>query len=151
MKSTSFAALLAIICLTVAVLPGCATPAQNYVRRHPELSAEQRKIFEAGKIPNGDAVAGLTREQVRLIVGRDPTQFTTVNGQEAWVWVKEQMPTTGQFEEQMGAERGGAGRDAGGLGTSQHGFQAAGNSTSKALRTTVYFQGNRATRAEVAE
>jgi hypothetical protein len=154
MKSKSTGSLLSAICLIAACLSGCATPGQTYVSQHPELSAEQRKIFLAGKIANGDAVAGLTREQVRLIMGRDPTQFTKANGEDAWVWVREEMPVTGHFEEQMGAERGGIGRDAGGGGASQYGPEAASNSATKDMlpvRTTVYFQGNRATRAEVSE
>ena len=154
MKSKRLAALLPAVCLIVVGLSGCASPGQTYVSQHPELSAEQRKIFLAGKIANGDAVAGLTREQIRLIMGRDPTQFTKANGQDAWVWVREELPETGHFEEQMGTERGGIGRDAGGGGASQYGPEAAGNSAAKAMptvRTTVYFQGNRATRAEVSE
>ena len=154
MKSKSLCVLLLAICLIVAGLSGCATPGQTYAGQHPELSAEQRKIFLAGKIANGDAVAGLTREQIRLIMGRDPSQFTTVNGQEAWVWVRERLPVAGPAEEQMGAERGGVGRSAGGTGASQYGTEASGNSaTTETMpgRTTVYFQGGRATRAEVRE
>lgn len=154
MKFKSFGALLPVVGLIVIALSGCATSTQTYADQHPELSAEQRKIFAAGRIPNGEAVAGLTREQVRLIMGRDPAQFTKANGQDVWVWVKEQMPTIGRPVEQMGAERGGVGRDAGGSGVSQDGLAAADSSAPvKALpmRTAVYFQGNFATRAEVAE
>ena len=140
------------IFLIAAALSGCATPGQTYASQHPELSAEQRGIFQSGKIPNGSAVAGLTREQVRLIMGRDPSQFTKVNGEDAWVWVRERMPVAGPAEEQMGAEMGVVGRDSGGGGVSRYGTEAAGNSASretKPARTTVYFQGGRATRAEV--
>ena len=147
-------ALLPAICLIVAVLSGCASPGQTYARQHPELSAEQRKIFLTGRLANGDAVAGLTREQVRLIMGRDPSQFTKVNGEDAWVWVRERLPVAGPVEEQMGAERGGVGRSAGGTGASQYGTEASGNSaTTETMpgRTTVYFQGNRAIRAVVSE
>jgi hypothetical protein len=154
MKLKSLAALLPAICVIATGLSGCATSAQTYASHHPELSAEQREIFVNGKIPNGSAVAGLTREQVRLIMGRDPSQFISANGQDAWVWVREKLPTTGHFEEQMGAERGGVGRDTGRTGASQYGTEAAGSSASGNLpseRTTVYFQGNRATRAEVSE
>ena len=140
--------------LLAAALAGCATPAQNYARQHPELSAEQRRIFQAGKIANGDPVAGLTREQIRLIMGRDPSQFTKVNGEDAWVWVRERLPQVGPVDEQIGTELGGVGRDAGGSGASRYGPEAAGNSAVTEVspgRTTVYFQGNRATRAVVGE
>jgi hypothetical protein len=153
MKLKSRAVLLSTICLLVG-LSGCATPGQTYVSQHPELSAEQRRMFVSGKVVNGDAVAGLTREQIRLIMGRDPTQFTRIDGQDAWVWVRERMLVTGPAEEQMGAERGGAGRYAGGTGASQYGAEASGNSAGKIMlpeRTTVYFQGNRASRAVVTE
>ena len=154
MKFKRTAGLLPGICLIAAALSGCATPAQTYGRQHPELPAEQRKIFLAGKIANGDPVAGLTREQIRLIMGRDPSQFTTVNGEDAWVWVRERTPQAGPADEQMGTELGGVGRDSGGSGASRYGTEASGNSaTAEAApgRTTVYFQGNRATRAVVGE
>ena len=154
MKSKSPAALLPALCLLAAVLSGCATPGQTYAGQHPELSAEQRKIFQSGKIPNGTAVAGLTREQVRLVMGRDPTQFTKVNGEDAWVWVRERLSVVGPAEEQMGTEMGGVGRDSGGGGASRYGTEASGNSAPREMkpaRTTVYFQGGRATRAEVAD
>ncbi len=147
-------ALLPAICLILAGLPGCATPGQTYASHHPELSVEQRNIFQAGKIPNGNAVAGLTREQVRLIMGRDPSQFTKVDGDDVWVWVREGLPVAGPAEEQMGAELGGVGRNEGGMGASRYGTEASGNSAPKAARparTTVYFQGDRATRAEVSQ
>src|SRR5258706_11350206 len=60
MKSKSPGALPLAICLIVLGLSGCANPAQTYVTQHPELSAEHRKLFLAGKIANGDTVAGLT-------------------------------------------------------------------------------------------
>ena len=154
MKPKSPPALLPALFLIAAALSGCATPGQTYAGRHPELSAEQRKIFLTGKIANGDAVAGLTREQVRLIMGRDPSQFTKLNGEDAWVWVREGLPMVGPAEEQMGAELGGVGRDSGGGGASRYGTEVSGNSATTEARpgrTTVYFQGNRATRAVVSD
>ena len=99
-------------------------------------------------------MSGLTREQVRLVMGRDPSQFTQVNGEDAWVWVRERQATAGPAEEQMGTELGGVGRSSGGSGASRYGAEASGNSASRETRparTTVYFQGGRATRAEVSE
>ena len=154
MKSQSPTALLPALFVIVAALSGCTTPGQTYAGQHPELSAEQRKIFLAGKIANGDPVAGLTREQIRLIMGRDPSQFTKVNGEDAWVWVREGLPVVGPAEEQMGTELGGVGRDSGGSGASRYGTEVSGNSATTETvpwRTTVYFQGNRATRAVVSE
>ena len=153
MKNQHAALLWPVLFLIAAALSGCATSGQTYARQHPGLSAEQRKIFLSGKITNGTAVAGLTREEVRLVMGRDPSQFTKVNGDDAWVWVREGLPMVGPAEEQMGTELGGVGRDSGGGGTGRYGSEAAGSSAVHEVRpsrTTVYFHGGRATRAEVS-
>ena len=52
------------------------------------------------------------------------------------------------------AELGGVGRDSGGSGASRYGTEVSGNSATTETvpgRTTIYFQGNRATRAVVSE
>ncbi len=130
--------------LTVA-LAGCASPAQTYAKQHPELSAPQLQILNTGKIPDGDAVAGMTREQIQLAMGMEPTQYTKVDGQDAWVYVHKKLSPMGissandpTFDH----------RDT----RSQHSM-AEGESHAPEdqdlVKTTVYFQGNKATRAEV--
>ena len=154
MKSLRNLLLLAAPGLLAVLLPGCSTPGAAYASQHPELSAEQRKMFQSGKIATGGPVAGLTGEQIRLIMGRDPAQFTKENGEDAWVWVQPGLlPMAGPVEEQMGAERGGVGRDSGARGSSQYGTEVSANSVGarSPQRTTVYFRGNRATRAVVTD
>ncbi len=154
MKSLRYVLLLPAFGLLAVLLPGCATPGQAYSRQHPELSAEQRKMFQSGTIAKGDPVAGLTGEQIRLIMGRDPAQFIKENGEDVWVWMQPgRLPMTGPAEEQMAAERGGVGRDAGARGSSPYGTEASANSLGarSPRRTAVYFHGNRATRAVVTD
>ena len=124
---------------------GCTTPGQTYAKQHPELSAEQLQIFNTGKIPDGTAVAGMTQEQVKLAMGIEPAQYTKIDGQDAWVYVQKKLTTTGITSgNDMQLNR----RDS----RSQH---ALGEGESHApadqaqIKTTVYFQGDRATRAEV--
>ena len=132
--------------LPLALLMGCANPAQSYVQQHPELSAEQRKIMAAGKLKNGDAVAGLTREQVRLAMGRDPDQFTKIGGEDAWVWMRVKVIGFGPGLTQPVDEAGGGRRD-----ETARAVPDAGAATTGQERTTVYFQGNRATRVVVGD
>ena len=132
--------------LPLALLAGCANPGQSYVQQHPELSAEQRKVMAAGKLKNGDAVAGLTREQVRLVMGRDPDQFTKIGGEDAWVWTRVKVIGFGSGLTQPVDEAGGGRRD-----ETPHGMPDTGPATTGQERTTVYFQGNRATRVVVGD
>ena len=132
--------------LPLALLVGCANPGQTYVQQHPELSAEQRKIMAAGKLANGDAVAGLTREQVRLVMGRDPDQFTKIGGEDAWVWMRVKVIGFGPGVAQPLDDAGTGRRD-----ETPRGVPDAGLTTTGHERTTVYFQGNRATRVVVGD
>jgi len=97
MKLSLSLTVLAAICL----LAGCASEGQNYAKAHPELTAVQRKMFNTGKIPDGTAVAGLTRAQVHLIMGGDPTTFDRVGDDDVWIFSHKKaiaasgMPTAG--------------------------------------------------------
>lgn len=148
---------------------GCANPAASYVAQHPELSAEHRKILLEGKIRDGDAVAGLTKAQVRVAMRTPPDQFTTFNGQEAWVYlhgtytpshrsrddsgvrVTPGAPVPG--EDPLGAGSGfdhphagkGGSDSSGGSGSDSYG---AGDKKT-GTRTTILFVGDHATHAEV--
>ena len=136
----------ALFLLPLALLAGCANPGQSYVQQHPELTAEQRKVMAAGRLKNGDVVAGLTREQVRLVMGRDPDQFTKIGSEDAWVWLRTKVIGFGPGLAQPADEAGTGRRD-----ETARGVPDAGAATTGQERTTVYFQGNRATRVVVGE
>ena len=136
----------ALFLLPLALLAGCANPGQSYVQQHPELTAEQRKVMAAGRLKNGDAVAGLTREQVRLVMGRDPDQFTKIGSEDAWVWMRVKVIGFGPGLTQPVDDAGTGRRD-----ETARGVPDAGSATTGQERTTVYFQGNRATRVVVGD
>jgi hypothetical protein len=134
-----------ILCAAVSFLAGCATPQQTYLSQHPELSAEQRKIIAAARLSDRDAVAGMTREQIRLTMGTDPTQLTSINGEDAWVWVQ-RKGGSGTFEPMEPSVEPGAAS-----------FSKVKRSSDPVVtprvevRTTVFFQGNLATHVDVTE
>jgi outer membrane protein assembly factor BamE (lipoprotein component of BamABCDE complex) len=140
MKYTIHSLILAAAC----AFAGCASPAQNYAKQHPELSSAQAQILNTGKVPDGTAIAGMTRDQVTLALG-EPTQYTKVDGHDAWVYVRKQLGTNGinsandaTFDH----------RDV----RSKHSL-AEGESHAPQdqplVKTTVHFEGDKATRAEV--
>ncbi len=126
------------------VLSGCATPAQTYAKQHPELSPQQLQILNTGRIPDGTAVAGMTQEQVKIAMGIEPAQYTKADGQDAWVYVQKRLSTTGITAIDPTIDR----RDKRSRQSLMEGESHA--PADQALtKTTVYFQGDRATRAEV--
>ena len=133
-----------IILAAACALAGCASPAQTYAKQHPELSSAQAQILNTGKVPDGTAVAGMTREQVTLTLG-EPTQYTKVDGHDAWVYVRKQLGTSGI------SSANDATFDHRDL-RSKHSL-AEGESHAPEdlplLKTTVHFDGDKATRAEV--
>jgi hypothetical protein len=131
--------LLAVAC----VLAGCASSAQSYIAKHPELSADQRKILKSGIIPDGIAVAGMTKEQIRLAMGSDPNQFTKVDGADAWVYVREKTGDTMMMPNDETYGRSPGMQTTGGMLDTQ--------APTRTFRTTIVFQGDRAVRAEVSE
>lgn len=140
MKYTIPSLLLAMTC----VLTGCTSPGQAYAKRHSELSAAQVQIMNTGKVPDGTAVAGMTREAVQLALG-EPMQYTKVDGHDAWVYVQKRLSTYGinsandaTFDH----------RDL----RSQHSLAEGENHAPQdqsMTKTTIYFDGDRATRADV--
>lgn len=100
--------------------------------------------MNTGKVPDGTAVAGMTREAVQLALG-DPTQYTKVDGHDAWVYVKKRLGTSG-----IGSANDATfdHRDL----RSRHSM-AEGESHAPedqaSVKTTVHFDGDRATRADV--
>jgi hypothetical protein len=150
MKPTTLLLVLATLC----TLSGCANLAHSYASNHAELSPEHRKILMTGKIPDGTAVAGMTREEVRLAMKKDPNQFTKINGLDAWVYANEKGHSPDLAEEQGHNHEGGSG-----TGSGSNWFNhEPGHTSSDALgeiadqanlSTTIIFQGDRAIRADV--
>jgi outer membrane protein assembly factor BamE (lipoprotein component of BamABCDE complex) len=128
----------AIAGLSMALLStGCQNPGAEYVKQHPELSPQQRQIFVEKKVTDVQAVAGLTKEQIRRALG-EPTQFDNIEGTEAWVYMRSR---------QSGLSRlGVAGGDLGGMAPPQ----GAGGTNEGNVRTTIFFDGDQAIRATVA-
>jgi hypothetical protein len=142
MRNFTLLPLLATVCL----LSGCETPTKAYVKQHPELSAEHRKIILSGRIKYGDPVAGMTREQVRLVMGTDPDQFDNINGEDAWIWFKSKAAFT---KVESDSDTGGSAREGGGGKHNEN--KAASDSTpgeGRTNKTTVFFKGDIATRVE---
>src|SRR3569623_2003040 len=74
--------------VVLLALAGCANEAQTYISQHPSLSPEHREILTRHKVPAGFAVAGMSREEVRMALG-DPTTYDKVNGEDAWIYVRQ--------------------------------------------------------------
>lgn len=134
--------LLAAVC----VLQGCTTPRQAYLNQHPELSAEHRKVIEAGTLADRDPVAGMTREQIRMTMGKDPWQVTKINGEDAWVWVKPKRD-----EHTMISETSRSGSPGMGSFANQPKTDDPMPKATRIIRTTVLFHGDVATRVDVTE
>jgi hypothetical protein len=137
-------------CLAAAcVLSGCDTPTKAYVKQHPELSAEHRKIILSGRIKYGDPVAGMTREQVRLVMGTDPDQFDSLNGEDAWIWFRSKV-----VRNKMEAENSNGETEKSGGGGKHHANLDTGELTpteSRPGKTTVFFKGDVATHVEFGQ
>jgi outer membrane protein assembly factor BamE (lipoprotein component of BamABCDE complex) len=74
--------------LTTSIFLGCQTPpGVKYAKQHPELTPQQRTIFTEKKVTDINAVAGLTKEQIRIALG-EPTQFDHQEGSEVWIYVR---------------------------------------------------------------
>jgi hypothetical protein len=142
MRTLKLLASLAFVC----VFSACDTPTKAYVKQHPELSAEHRKIILSGRIKFGDPVVGMTREQVRLVMGTDPDQFDSLNGEDAWIWFRSKAAIA---KVESDADTGGTAREGG--GGKRHAKADTGDSippTTRPGKTTVFFKGNLATRVE---
>ncbi len=141
-------ALFTLLALAAASLfTGCTTPRQDYMAQHPELKPEHRKIMAAGVFKDNDPVAGMTRDAVRLTMGTDPAQVTTINGEDAWIWVKKKGDSLTMIDESN--HSGGSGS-----GTFSGLPPDNGDDPKKKrsiVRTTVFFRGDLATRVDVTE
>ena len=94
--------------LILGLLASCANQGQSYASQHPELSAAQRQILSTGTIPNGDAVAGMTRGQIRIAMKGDPTTFDRIEGEDVWIYVRQKAVAKNPDREPPGPSFGGS-------------------------------------------
>jgi outer membrane protein assembly factor BamE (lipoprotein component of BamABCDE complex) len=132
--------------LALCLLNGCANQGQSYANKHPELSPAHRQILISGKIPSGDAIAGMTREQVHLAMGGDPAIFDKSAGEDAWVYVYKKGPTVNTLNDFSNA---GTSRMEDSHGTTEPADLDPRKDVQ--VRTTIFFQGNRATHAQITD
>jgi outer membrane protein assembly factor BamE (lipoprotein component of BamABCDE complex) len=133
-----------LLLLAGMAVAGCANPGQLYVSQHPEMKPAHRQILTTGKIPSGDAVAGLTRDEIRLAMGGPPAVFDKFNGQETWSYLKKNTAPLDPVPSGSGSS-GSRSRPAD-LRTELGDADLNVN-----VRTTIFFQADRATRAEVTQ
>ncbi len=140
---------LLLLVLLSSFLAACASPGRAYAEKRPEMSPEHREILSTGHVPIGTAVAGLTRQEVRLAMGRDPSQFSKEDGLDAWIFAPDANgpPALG------GENRDVRTRDSGGIGTFAGSAAAPGGAQEPTFqkstaKITVYFRGDRAVRAD---
>lgn len=137
--------ILFVILSTALLCVGCETPGHAYVKQHPELTPQQQKIFLTKRIIDPTSVAGLTRDQIHIALG-EPTQLEKIEGADAWIYIR---PKSDQY---MHPFIGPGGSSVGSAGAGMAG-QAPGIPTEKTeqgtLRTTIFFDGDHAVRAEI--
>ena len=133
--------------LTLGLLSGCANPGQSYASKHPELSATHRQILATGKVPSGDAIAGMTGEQVKLAMGGYPAVFDKVGGENAWVYVHRKTVTAKPDEDVTMKPNSGR------HGKKNKSPESGRAETGKAVdvKTTIFFVKDVATHAEYSE
>jgi outer membrane protein assembly factor BamE (lipoprotein component of BamABCDE complex) len=145
MKSLFF---LLVAAAMLLFLPGCATPGAGYAAKHPELTPGQRQILITGKIPPGEDVAGLTREQVKLAVGKDPATYDKVGDQDVWIYVQKKAVSRDKFADMRGNDGGTSSME------NTHSFTESEDFAPRSdvdVKTRIFFRGNAATGAQVSE
>jgi outer membrane protein assembly factor BamE (lipoprotein component of BamABCDE complex) len=132
------------ILLLACILSGCTTPGQTYAKQHSELPPKQLEFLKTGKVPDGDAIAGMTREQVQIAMGIEPTQYAKIDGHDAWVYVRKKLGTNGVVPNVSEMDHEDRRNSTGSmLGSLDASAQNQGQ-----VRTTIYFDGNVVTHAE---
>jgi outer membrane protein assembly factor BamE (lipoprotein component of BamABCDE complex) len=147
LRSFTFTRVLSFVALAAALLlTACTTEAQKYAASHPDLSSEHLAILKSGKIPDGIAVAGMTKAQVRLAMGKSPTEFSNINGVEAWVYAAENDNADLAIRN---AELTPIEGRPGSTGAPNEENQSTIPHKKVTSKTIIFFQGDRAIRAEV--
>lgn len=139
MKASCFAVALSILCLQ-----GCSTPGSQYAKAHPELPPSHRQILSTGEVPGGIAVAGMTKDQIRLAKG-NPTRLETLNGQDVWVYIHKKLPDMTSQGDRSSPFSSGM--------SSQHAIAETANLGSRHTvneLTTIFFEGDRATYTQLS-
>lgn len=134
-----------LLLLAALALAGCANARQTYVSKHPELSPAQRQLFVSGKIPPGDAVAGLTRDQVALVMGGDPSSYDKSEGEDVWVFRKDKPVEKSPDEAPPSASNASNFNDVPQLQSPDSGSYSGPDAV---VVTKVFFKGDRATHAQ---
>jgi outer membrane protein assembly factor BamE (lipoprotein component of BamABCDE complex) len=137
------AAAVAALCLLAA----CTNEGQIYAKKHPELNPVQRRILATGIIPDGAAVAGLTRDQIRMAMGTDPYTFDRVGDEDTWVF---------SHKKAVARDPVFANSPADSVLDKAHGYTETETDQNTPrvdvdVKTTVYFEGNIATHAHTIE
>jgi hypothetical protein len=100
----------------------------------------------AGTLKDRDPVAGMTRDAIRLTMGTDPSQMTTINGEDAWIWIKKKGDSLTLMDESNHSGGPGAGSFSG-----MASDEGRAPKKRAIVRTTVFFRGDLATRVDVTE
>ena len=132
-----------VLLLAAGLLSACVSAGQAYAKKHPELTPPQLQFLKTGKVPDGDAIAGMTREQVQIAMGVEPTQYTKVDGHDAWVYVRKSLSATPLTTNSTPELDRRDSRNKGSLMGSDLSSQSSDQN-----RTTIYFDGELATHAE---
>jgi hypothetical protein len=134
----------------VLLSPGCASPRGTYVSQHPELPPDHRRILLSGTIKYGDPVEGMTKEAIRLTMGKEPTKTEFADGEEAWIWVrvKEQAGRADPWDA-TSVDSVDAGSTEAAAHTGKKSATAAPDK--KEIKTTVFFHGDIANRVQIDE
>lgn len=135
--------LMLLLSVGATILAGCANPGRDYAGKHPDLSVAHRQILQTGKIPSGDAVAGMTREQVTLAMGGGAQSFDKINGEDVWVYVRKKT-LVGNLAAESAVGPSTSFNKTPSL--SESGGSAPGTEVN--ISTSIFFTGDRATHAE---
>ena len=129
------------------LLAACTNEGQIYAKKHPELSPAHRSIMASGRIPDGTAVAGLTRDQIRIAMGTDPYTIDREGNEDVWVF---------SHKKAVSANLENADARADATLDKAHGYTETERDQTAPrvdvdVKTSVYFDGNIATRARTVE
>jgi hypothetical protein len=131
------------------LVSGCASERSDYVKAHPDLPIDHKRIILAGTIKYADPVVGMTKEEIRLAMGSAPDKVETIDGEEVWTWVKEKASIHGELSDPTSIDSVDAGIQAEQRRNRTTSATAA--PEKKQIKTTVYFHGDRANRAQIDE
>ena len=131
------------VALAVAGLTGCASPGAAYAKAHPDLPPIHRQILTTGRIPGGNAAAGMTMEQVKAAVG-NPSHREQLTGGEVWTYVHERYLDI--------SPRDDAGANFGSGPNSQRNFTETANLGPRPAvieKARVFFRGDRVSQVQI--